>query len=77
MGSPEVLKFCFEKGLLIDKDVLNLFNETNDFESTKFIIEKIKNHTKTKILTRHIFETNKELVNNFFLDLPQENQKNF
>jgi DNA polymerase II small subunit len=77
MNSPEVLKFCLEKGVLIDKDILNLFSETNDFDSIKLIIEKIKNHTHTKILTKHIFETNKEQVNKFFSDLPQENQKNF
>jgi DNA polymerase II small subunit len=77
MNSPEILKFCLNKGILVDKDILSLFSETNDFDSIKLIIEKIKNHTQTKILTKHIFETNKEQVNKFFLDLPQENQKNF
>ena len=77
MNSPEILKFCLDKGILVDKDILSLFSETEDFDSAKLIIEKIKNHTQTNIITKHIFETNKEQVNKFFSDLPQENQRNF
>ena len=39
----ELLKFFFEKGLLVDKEVLDLFQDVNDSESVKIIIEKIKN----------------------------------
>ncbi len=77
LNSSEILKFCFEKGVLVDKDILNLFSETNDFESIKLIIEKIKNNTQIKILTKQVFETNKEQVNKFFSDLPRESQRNF
>ena len=77
MNSPEILKFCLSKGILIDEDILNLFNETEDFNSAKLIIEKIRNYTQTNIITKNIFKANKEQINKFFLDLPQENQKNF
>ena len=43
MNSPYILKFCLDKGILIDKDLLNLFNETEDLDSIKLIIEKLIN----------------------------------
>ncbi len=75
MNTQEILKFCLEKGLLLDKEVLNLFSETSDLESLKLIIEKIKIHTQQKIITKNVFYENKDKVNQFFLTLPEENQK--
>jgi len=71
----ELLKFFFEKGLLVDKEVLDLFNDVNDSESIKFIIERIKNTTNQKVITKTTLNENKEKVNKVFLELPQENQK--
>ncbi len=75
MDTREILKFCIERGLLLDGDVLNLFSETTDTESVKLIIEKLKHHTQRRIITKNIFEENKERVSEFFLTLPRENQK--
>ncbi len=75
MDPKEILKFCIDKGLLIDLEALNLFNEANDNESMKIIIEKLKNHTQKRIITKNLFEQNKEQINEFFLALPKENQK--
>ncbi|MBS3086758.1 metallophosphoesterase [Candidatus Pacearchaeota archaeon] len=76
MDEKEILKFCIERGLLIEPDVLSLFNEiVDDTESVKLIIEKIKSHTQKRIITRSLFEQNKEQVTEFFLTLPKENQK--
>jgi len=75
MDTKQILKFCLEKGLLVDKDVLNLFNETADTESVKLIIEKIKSCTKQNVITKNIFYENKEKVNEFFYGLPKESQK--
>ena len=55
MDQKEILKFCLEKGLLVDKDVLNLFSESKDFESVKMIIERIKSQTHEKIITKSFF----------------------
>jgi DNA polymerase II small subunit len=71
----ELIKFFFEKGLLVDKEVLELFKEVNDFESVKFILEKIKNTTNQSVITKTTLKENKEKVNRVFLELPQENQK--
>ena len=75
MDTKQILKFCLEKGLLVDKDVLNLFNETADTESVKLIIEKIKSCTKQNVITKNIFYENKEKVNEFLYGLPKESQK--
>jgi len=75
MDSKEILKFCIDKGLLIDLETLNLFTEANDSESVKIIIEKLKNHAQKRIITKNLFEQNKEQINEFFLELPKENQR--
>lgn len=75
MDAKQILKFCLEKGLLVDKDVLNLFNETTDVESVKLIIEKIKNCTNQNVITKNVFYENKDKVNEFFYGLPPKNQK--
>jgi len=66
MDAKQILKFCLEQGLLVDKDVLNLFSESKDFESLKLIIEKIKNQTHQKIINKELFNQNKEKVIQFF-----------
>ncbi|MCK4647345.1 metallophosphoesterase [Candidatus Pacearchaeota archaeon] len=75
MESKEILEFCLQKGLLLDKEVLNLFSETRDVESVKLIIEKIRNHTQKRIITRNLFDQNKEQVCEVFSTLPEENQR--
>ncbi|MEK6906868.1 MAG: metallophosphoesterase [Nanoarchaeota archaeon] len=75
MDVKEILKLCFEKGLLLDKEVLNLFNETNDLESVKYIIENIKDYTHERIITKNTFKNNPDNVSKVFLTLPEENQK--
>ncbi len=75
MSSKEILSFCFEKGILIDKEILNLFGETNDVDSIKLILERITGYTQKKIITKNVFDENKEKVTQFFSTLPTENQK--
>ncbi len=38
MNPKEILNFCIERGFLIDNEVLNLFNETEDLETVKLIM---------------------------------------
>jgi hypothetical protein len=63
----------FEKGLLVDKDILDLFNG-EDINSVKFFIEKIKNTTNQTLITKHTLEQNKEKVNNLILNFPKRIQ---
>ncbi len=75
MDPKEILKFCFERGLLVDKDVLSLFSESKDAASVKMIIERIKSQTHEKIITRELFNKNIEKVTRVFSSLPEEQQK--
>jgi len=75
MSSREILSFCFEKGILIDKEILSLFGETNDVDSIKLILERIMGYTQKRIITKNVFDENKEKVMQFFSTLPTENQK--
>ncbi len=72
----EILNFCMEKGFLVDNDFLELFSETSDVESVKMIIERVKTYTHQNVLTKNLFEKNKEQVNKFFLDLPEDKKRN-
>ncbi len=76
MDTEEILKFCVEKGLLLDREVLELFSEEGDIENVKLVIEKIKNQTQKKIITRNLFYENKDKLNLFFSSLPIERQEN-
>ncbi len=75
MNTQDILKYCFNKGLLVDKEVLNLFSETRDLESVKMIIKNIKEHTNQKVITKKVFYENKDKVNEVFSNLPEENRK--
>tara|TARA_Y100000310_G_scaffold174669_3_gene174786 strand:+ start:13698 stop:15272 length:1575 start_codon:yes stop_codon:yes gene_type:complete len=76
MDSSEILKFCLEKGLLLDKDLLSFFSENSDIESAKLILENIKKYTNQRVITKNIFYENKDRVNELFSGLPQEKQGN-
>ncbi len=75
MDTQEILKFCLERGFLLDKEVLALFDETNDVEAVKIIIEKIKDSTNQRIITKNLFNQNKDKVFQIFSMLPKENQQ--
>lgn len=55
MDTREILNFCLEKGILLDKEVLNLFSEATDSEAVRMMIEKIKDNTHSKIITKNVF----------------------
>ena len=75
MDTKEILRFCLEKGLLLDKDLLTFFSEELDTDSFKIVIEKIKQATGKKFITREIFEKNKERMESFFIGIPKESQE--
>lgn len=71
----EILNFCLKNGLLVDDEVVNLFSDTSDLESVKIIIEKIKNKTHQRVITKSTLEQNKDEVGRFISNLPVESQK--
>ena len=74
MNDKEILKFCLEKGILLDKEVLSLFKELEDVNSVKTVLEKVKTQTQQRIITKKVF-SNQEQTKEFFLNLPEESQK--
>ena len=72
MNIKEIIGFCFEKGLLVDREVLSLFDET-DTESTKLILEKVKTQTNQRIVTRKVLS--KSFLKEFFSEFPEEEKK--
>ncbi len=46
--NKDLLKFCVEKGFLLDEEVLKLLSETGDLESAKLVLESVKNTTQKK-----------------------------
>ncbi|MCL5018255.1 MAG: metallophosphoesterase [Candidatus Pacearchaeota archaeon] len=74
-NTPEILRFCLEKGFLLDNEVLNMLNDS-DVESAKLIIERIKDSTNQRIITQKLFSQNKEKVFQIISTLPKENQQN-
>ena len=75
MDSKEILQFCLKKGLLVDKDILNLFDDVNDTETAKLVIEKMGQYTNKKIITKNLFDENKDEFKKIFSMLPEERQK--
>lgn len=59
-----------EKGVLIDQEVLKILNDSEDIESVKLVIEKIKSYTNQRIINKSVFE-DKILADKFFSGLPQ------
>ena len=55
MDQKEILNFCLQKGILLDKEVLNLFSESTDLDSIKLMIENIQESTHKKIITKSVF----------------------
>ncbi len=76
MDSNKILKFCLEKGVLLDKDLLAVLKETSDFDSAKNIIERLQGYTNKKIITKSVFVENKDKLDKLFSDLPEYSQKN-
>ncbi len=74
MESKEILNFCLKKGFLLAEETLNLFSE-NDVNTIGSVIEKIAKNVNTKIITKNVLFENKELVLDFFSELPKEEQK--
>ena len=76
MDAQKILKFCLEKGFLVDKEVLNLFSETSDLESLGLIVEKIKGSPINQVWeAKQTFCENQDKVNEVFLSLPEKKQE--
>jgi DNA polymerase II small subunit len=74
MDKKELLGFCIEKGILIDGEILGLLEEGLDANSLKAVLEKVREQTNQSLITKSVFEENREKVSEAFLSLPEESQ---
>lgn len=63
--NEKILKLCVERGFLLGKEVLNLFDEFNE-EEAKEVLDKIKLICKEKIITKTSFSKNAYKLKEFF-----------
>jgi DNA polymerase II small subunit len=73
--SQELLNFCVQKGILVDKQVLNILNNLNNEETAKNLVERINYRYKQKILTKSFFQNNEEIKNYLFENYKNLNKK--
>lgn len=73
--TKEILNVCMQNGLLLDKEVLNVFKQELDLEIASLIIKKIKSVFSQSVLTKGVFYQNKEKIDEFFSSFPKESQE--
>lgn len=76
MLKEEILKICVEKKVLLDNEVLEVFKGVENLEIVRLVIEKIKNKTQKKFITKEILKSNEDLLEGFFKD-SFENKEHF
>lgn len=77
MKSQNILKFCMENGFLIESSALDLLDCIPDDDSVKMAINILGKNTCNKMITRGLFENNKNKLDTFISELPAEQQENF
>jgi len=75
MDEKEILKFCLKKGILLDKEVLSLLSEALESESEMKVIEKIRENSQKKFITKNVFCENIKQVNQVFSTLSEDKKK--
>ncbi len=76
MNKQEILNLFLKEGILLDSEVLSLLSEeSEDLESVKLLLNKLKRHTSSKIITKKVFHENKEQAHKVFTGLPEDKQK--
>lgn len=71
----EILKFFMEKGFLLDREMLNFFNQLSDEEIADKIIKKIKNTSGERLITKSLIDKNLGDIQEVFSSLEDEKKK--
>jgi DNA polymerase II small subunit len=70
----KVLKFFMEKGFLLDKDMLNFFNQLEDQEVADKILKRMEG-TGEKIITKSLIDQNLNKMQDLFSSLEDQKKK--
>lgn len=71
----ELLGFCAEKGILLDKKILEVFEKIGDIDIAKNLIERVNYQYNQKIITTSFFVDNKEKVSELISNYSKSHQK--
>ncbi|MBT4376767.1 hypothetical protein HOD29_05315 [archaeon] len=59
----EILRFCSEKNVLLERDLLILFSEIDNLEAIKSLINQIEVVMSKKFINKNLIENNKDKIN--------------
>jgi len=71
----QILNFCIKKGLLLDKDILNLLSQV-DLDIAKDLIEQVEYHLKEKVITKSLFKKNLGKIKGIITHYDVDERKN-
>ncbi|MFH1308043.1 MAG: metallophosphoesterase [archaeon] len=64
----QILKFCMERGILLDQDAYKLLENLGDEKAIKQIIDQISIISKEKIISKNFFAKNVDQIQNIIID---------
>ena len=74
MVREEILKICVEKSVLLDNEILGVLSEVKDLGVVRLVIEKIKNQTNKRFITREVLRSNKDMLENFLQGIGENSE---
>src|SRR3989344_3673717 len=69
-----LLRYCLEKGFLIDDESFKLLKEVGDIETVKILLEKISQQSNAKIISKNFFYNHQRELQEIISTLPNEKQ---
>ena len=70
-----ILKLFIEKGFLLDRDMLDFFNELDDGKVAREILDKIAVVSQKKVITKSLVDENIEKIKPILFELDSEKRK--
>src|SRR5438105_1062003 len=68
--NEEILKIIREKGILLEKEVFDVFSNLNDVGSARELLEELERSAGQKIITKSTLNKNYSFVKNIVSNLP-------
>ncbi len=65
--NQEMLSFCMEKGILLDKGVVNGIESIENLDIARNLLERIEASFKERIITKTFFLNNADRINVFHI----------
>jgi DNA polymerase II small subunit len=75
MDSSEILRFCIDRGMLVDKELLNFLGKNVDSETMKVVLERLKQVTSERVLTKKVISDNQEVLEKLSPSLTDKGKK--